>query len=83
MNVMGAVAGIETIVPEAGVAVLVLIITENVGEADMMMRGVVEVDLMEGIAGVVFFFFFGHLAAVIISSFLCQCLRLMPWFYAF
>lgn len=57
MNVMGAVAGIETIVPEAGVAVLVLIITENVGEADMMMRGVVEVDLMEGIAGVVFFFF--------------------------
>lgn len=58
MNVMGAVAGIETIVPEAGVAVLVLIITENVGEADMMMRGVVEVDLMEGIAGVVFFFFF-------------------------
>lgn len=56
MNVMGAVAGIETIVPEAGVAVLVLIITENVGEADMMMRGVVEVDLMEGIAGVVFFF---------------------------
>lgn len=47
MNVMDGVAGIKIIGPEAGAAVLVLTITENVGEADMMMRGAVEVDLME------------------------------------
>lgn len=49
MNVRAAEAGIEIIVIEVGAAVGVLNITKNVGEPNMMMRGVVEVDHMEGI----------------------------------
>ncbi|CAL5414917.1 unnamed protein product [Camellia sinensis] len=48
MTVNGTAEGIEIIVIEAEAAVEVLIITKTVAEADMMMRGAVEVGHMEG-----------------------------------
>lgn len=47
-NVRVVVAGIEIIATAAGATVRVLITTETVEEANMMMTGVVEVDLMGG-----------------------------------
>lgn len=46
MTVTGTAEGIEIIVIEAEAAAEVLIITKTVGEADMMMRGAVEVGHM-------------------------------------
>lgn len=47
-NVRAVVAGIEIIATAAGATVRVLITKETVVEANMMMTGVVEVDLMGG-----------------------------------
>ncbi|CAL5384115.1 unnamed protein product [Camellia sinensis] len=49
MIVMGIEEGKEIIVIDAGAAVEVLIMTIAVGEADMIMRGVVEAVHMKGI----------------------------------
>lgn len=48
LSVIATVEGKKTIITEAEAAVLVLITAKIVGEVDMMMRGAVEVVLMEG-----------------------------------
>lgn len=58
MIVISPEEGKEIIVVEAGASVEVLIITRNVEEANMMMKGVVEVGLMEGV--LLFLFRFLH-----------------------
>lgn len=68
--------GKEIIVVEAGASVEALIITRNVEEANMMMKGVVEVGLMEGILLLLFKFL--HVQLMKCCLMLCGCSEVRP-----